>query len=1662
MKTISKLFMAVVAGMLAFSCVTDTTDDLGVNLGEGQSTTLTLSLEESRTHLGIKDEDGNEYPLFWSEGDKIAVNGEASDALGVEYHGQQQATFKFTGTLLNYPYNIVYPAPAEGVKAVTAGQQVVTFKTSQVYTEGSFAEGSVPMYGYVANENAATTLNHLAGVLRIAPYGNATLKVLVITAENGKLAGNFDVDTEGNLTAHADATNAVTVTFGEGLTLGATEADAKPIYVAVPAGDYGSVSVTLITDKDSMTMGFNTSGENENGEPKAIKAGKIREFAAFEYKANSDTTGDFFIYDEASLLNFAENAATTTSAKVVADIDMTGESWTAIDNYSGVFDGGNFKIKGLTAPLFGVTANAITIKNVHLTDVDITISKSFYAGAIALHINNAESIVENCSAEGKLSVAGELKDATSSTFFGGCFGRIEDATIISKITNKVDVTIAFSTVHTGTGYIYVGGCVGLGDWVKMEECHNDGDIQVTDASYYVICIGGVVSSIRASANHYKNLSNDGNITVNAKASTGNTFVSGITAQHYDSTLEGKYINTGDITVTGDNYALGIFISGVIGYPSSGTRILTITDAELSNSGTLTWSGTVTNSTVPNLHMGGIFTGSYGKFTGTAKSIVNTGDLICTGSIGAYAHIGGITTGRNTSAFNTNSAYDNLENAKCYCKIQAIDKGETCYIGMLSSVAYSSATAFKKSSVGGSVQTSADDEGKLTLNNYLQYLYRQGSTINESFIANIDNIGWLENDINSTPQYKEVAGIEIDSAEKLLQFAEDVKANPTLVDVVVITADIDMTNVEWTSIDGYAYTFNGNGYEISGLKAPLFKTASGNIKNVKLTNVAITDNSSEDVAALVCSYSGVEIVNCSVSGTITSTRSDANNSHIAGVVGHITSTANFSVEGCVNNCAINVTLSGSATNKTSYIGGVVGRTDDVADSVVATIKNCYNNAPVSVTGATTSALRIGGVVSSIGYVDTVVENCHNIAKIALGSQSALFSTSQTLRMGGVIGDLYRATSGKVGYTFSGKDCSNSGSVDIYANVSNAAHIGGVIGTLCDDRTISPLVIDNFDNSGTVTINGEEHSNKLYVGGVIGWSVNNLTMSNCNNSTSGAVSINLETKTGDELAIGGLVGLNRVMYRGDGAIENITDCDNKASVSVNISESSNKMIHCGGCFGKWFAYTTHKYYTTFKNVDNYGTVQLNCNSQTGASLVGGIIGGSNQADNNKTTDTTCYLKLIDCDNIVDKADKNKIHITNGSYGEIHVAGIVSYIMANIELDNCNNSMELLFDAKKATTTNMFSGILTRLTPTIAGLTATIKNCKNSGDISMKASELVKGYAVYAGIFGYNAVDKIQTINITGCTNTGDIYVCDKQTDSALFCAGLCGVFRYGHTVNITDCTNEGSIDVRSHTADGLTGGLIGRTWDKTIILSLTNCHNKASATISHKANTTTDVAAFVGGLAGLLHGTISIKQCSNSADISVIGTATRAFTGGIIGGFRTATPLKLDNVSNSGNIHIGTEENSLSVGTINVGGLMGDDNSGSGDRTYTAPITNTGNIILTNATINTPESSYIGGAVGLLAANINNVKSLCNIQAVGYNGGLGMITGSARVADTVVASNCVVGGSICTSMTGKGEAERPNMIELSATNYFNYIYGSADWTGVDNYDGCTVEAMPTPEE
>ena len=145
MKNLAKIFVAVVAGMFAFSCVQDTTEDLGVKI-EGQKGgvyVVSISLEEAtKTQLGEKVE--GLYPLYWSEGDAIAINGVASAPLSNVAAGSDAATFNFAQPVAA-PYCVVYPAPTamtiedEVVEEPVAPVTVypVAFAATQPYTVGT-------------------------------------------------------------------------------------------------------------------------------------------------------------------------------------------------------------------------------------------------------------------------------------------------------------------------------------------------------------------------------------------------------------------------------------------------------------------------------------------------------------------------------------------------------------------------------------------------------------------------------------------------------------------------------------------------------------------------------------------------------------------------------------------------------------------------------------------------------------------------------------------------------------------------------------------------------------------------------------------------------------------------------------------------------------------------------------------------------------------------------------------------------------------------------------------------------------------------------------------------------------------------------------------------------------------------------------------------------------------------------------------------------------------------------------------------------------------------------------------------------------------------------------------------------------------------------------
>ena len=465
MKNFTRI-LALVAAMVAVSCTTDVTEDLGVQLGNNNAgqTEITLSLEESRTQLGEKA--GNLYPLYWSEGDKISVNGvESSEAV---ISGENGAVASFS-VAANTPYCIAYPAAAEGQ---------VLFAEKQMHAgNGTFASGVATMYAYSEN-GLGVGLNHLTGVLKFGVTGSAVItKAQISTIDRKPIAGAFDFDFEkGIATPTKDSKVVIEYSFGEGVQLSEVP---TYLHVVVPAGVYNKLYVTLY-DVDGGTM-FTTIKTDEE---KPLSVGKVREFSnTLEY---TPETGIFVIKDQATLKAWAEQAAESTGeAVLVADVDMTGEAWTSVEGFAGIFRGNGYAIKGLNAPLFGTT-NAVLIEGVHLEDVDIELTNMPDAGAIVCKIApTSGSTIKNCSASGKL-VLNYDGSITTTSYVAGIIGRTSSSDDISGLVNKVNIE-AKGTYSA----VCMAGVVGYAEKAKLANCTNLGTITFTGKSTATFYAGGV-------------------------------------------------------------------------------------------------------------------------------------------------------------------------------------------------------------------------------------------------------------------------------------------------------------------------------------------------------------------------------------------------------------------------------------------------------------------------------------------------------------------------------------------------------------------------------------------------------------------------------------------------------------------------------------------------------------------------------------------------------------------------------------------------------------------------------------------------------------------------------------------------------------------------------------------------------------------------------------------------------------------------------------------------------------------------------------------------------------------------------------------------------------------------------------------------------------------
>ena len=185
---------------------------------------------------------------------------------------------------------------------------------------------------------------------------------------------------------------------------------------------------------------------------------------------------------------------------LINDIDMSAYYWTPIgewDNgdeqvfhaiYNGTFDGQGHTISGIKTcgiinyynyGLFGRTDSDADIKNVVLTDCDITAGETKRMGSLIAEMNGGT--VSNCIVSCKLNLSGSetIEDDEHYCVVGGLIGETKNNAIIRNciVTGQIQAEPIDDEFYPGIQAFTVGGLVGMAsDGTVIENCFANPEI----------------------------------------------------------------------------------------------------------------------------------------------------------------------------------------------------------------------------------------------------------------------------------------------------------------------------------------------------------------------------------------------------------------------------------------------------------------------------------------------------------------------------------------------------------------------------------------------------------------------------------------------------------------------------------------------------------------------------------------------------------------------------------------------------------------------------------------------------------------------------------------------------------------------------------------------------------------------------------------------------------------------------------------------------------------------------------------------------------------------------------------------------------------------------------------------------------------------------------
>ena len=1184
MKNLTRIFFAI-AALVAVSCTTDATEDLAANFEGGGKTTITLSLESSRTQLG--EAVNGLYPVAWSANDAISVNGIKSTSIAIDSNASV-ASFSFSG-VLNYPYAVAYPAAGEGK---------VLFADQQSYTEGTFTNGAATMYGY-AEAEGSLSLKHLTGVLKIGVTGSKTLSYAQIsTVDRAAIAGEFALDfASGEIEATATSKGVINYSFGEGVQLSSTP---TYLHVAVPAGKYEELYVTLY-DNEGGVMYATVKANDE----KPLAAGAVREFSNnIAYKANASV---FVIKDKESLKAFAAEAATSEkNALFVADVDMTGETWTPIEGYTGTILGNGYAIKGMTAPLFGTTS--ASIKGLHLTEVNIYETVNPNVAPFARYLQATDTLapmVEHCSASGKITV--DCQEYVYQSFssysefaVAGVVGFLRGGGV-SNCVSRVDIDIKQFVAKSNTSSISpaVGGVVGGANyWTRTDKsiaysplsyCVNYGNITVANGSdngttgYISMHLGGCLGvQFNKNWTTLTELTNYGDITIDADFNSTTLDVAGVIGYCYTTTAT-KLYNHGNITWN-SGLLYGLRIGGVCGYiPDSGIA------SHLYNEGDILFKEGV--KITGSLYLGGIVGYHKGDANGVLAECVNDGDItidadMANDSVDAYFRIGGVMSWSQCKGDNLTNNGDINISSRLFNKES--ESHRLCIAGIVGYNTVVGCTNTKNTgdiTFTGKVDT-ADDatiaEVRLNIGGIHGYSTYGGS--------NAYNEGNITVDGCTFAGQLRVGGLFGHSTGKLTTGGNSgnvtIKGTTTVNDLIQfagiagylaggtgISNSGNVTIESSVTVKGTAAVAGGVGYNNSNALDGFVNTGAVNIQGTYADRLS---------AAGCVAAPAKPVLNNTNKGAVTVNATMNGGAGIGGVIGYL-QTDKAGVNKYLTNEAP-ISVSGT-TGANSWIGGVIGNIN-MSNGQTDFVNKETGVITVDIHTATNTNTSIGGVA---GLIQDSSTSTYNYAPMNISGWYSL------LYVGGAVA---------AGNNYDRTDAKNYGDITISVETGGGMWAGGLCAGGEYGKTWSSSA-----NYGDITVTADSKIGKgCYVGGIYGKcdsSVDYLVFDGCSNEGNIIVSgtSGIDTTSAWDLRIGGLAGDIRPVNPSNADYTTITNgFVNKGTITYNGSHTGSAMI--GGVTGELTYWDAAKWTGELVNEGDItctGTATLD-------SYVGGVVGST----------------------------------------------------------------------------------------------------------------------------------------------------------------------------------------------------------------------------------------------------------------------------------------------------------------------------------------------------------------------------------------------------------------------------------------------------------------------